>query len=70
MTNYWINLRNIAGKSIAEQMKINETEFCSTVLWPMRPGRMLLNACVDMELLSIKHRNKTADLVQEYERDK
>ena len=24
------------------------------------------NACVDMELLSIKHRNITADLVQEY----
>ncbi len=33
---------------------------------PVRPDWLLLNACVDMELLSIKHRNKTADIVQEY----
>lgn len=47
-------------------MKVSEIEFCPTVLWPARPDWLLQKACVDMEPLSIKHSNKTADLVQEY----
>ena len=33
----------------------------TTVFWPVRPDWMLQNACVDMELLNIKHRNKTQE---------
>lgn len=49
-----------------EQMKIHRIEFSPVVLWPERLYWMLQNANVDMAILNIKHRNKTADLVQEY----
>ena len=47
-------------------MKIHRTEFCPTVLCPERPYWVLQQADVDLNILNIKHRNKNADLVQEF----
>uniref|UniRef100_A0A0E9U4E4 Uncharacterized protein n=1 Tax=Anguilla anguilla TaxID=7936 RepID=A0A0E9U4E4_ANGAN len=47
-------------------MGVYDKEFGETVVWPVRPVWELESVGVDMELLTIKHSNKNADLVSEY----
>ena len=58
------------GKFLVERRPNLKTktkrEFCVTVLWPDRPIWGLENTCVDMELIKVKHKEKTVDLVREY----